>query len=289
VFLKHVVNKASTGDDDVLWIGPLTIRCCSRRINATDLQNVLQQSIHTCDFRVTANRSGAKQLAAARNAPHVLRSGVESQHADEGPATSPPLGIRNQSCRRPVMTNYISPLLFILLLVPGAPVAGRIAVTNSVAAMVLVAVRIIADLAIASAIRLAAEWERAVVFRFGKLLQVKGPGLFAIEPLIDQIRRIDTRVQTIQIARQQVITKDNVPVSIDAVLFFRVERASDAVIKVQDFRFAVSAFGTCGHRRKSRVLARSRFALIRADVARGSASDTPSGPTRPAMRSTSTR
>jgi regulator of protease activity HflC (stomatin/prohibitin superfamily) len=140
------------------------------------------------------------------------------------------------------MTNYVSPLLFMLLLIPGALVAGRIAVTNPVAAIVLIAVWVIADLAIASAIRLAAEWERAVVFRFGKFLQVKGPGLFAIVPLIDQIRRIDTRVQTIQIARQQVITKDNVPVSIDAVLFFRVERASDAVIKVQDFRFAVSQY-----------------------------------------------
>ena len=140
------------------------------------------------------------------------------------------------------MTNYVSPLLFVLLLIPGALVAGRIAVTNPVAAIVLIAVWVIADLAIASAIRLAAEWERAVVFRFGKFLQVKGPGLFAIVPLIDQIRRIDTRVQTIQIARQQVITKDNVPVSIDAVLFFRVERASDAVIKVQDFRFAVSQY-----------------------------------------------
>jgi regulator of protease activity HflC (stomatin/prohibitin superfamily) len=140
------------------------------------------------------------------------------------------------------MTNYVSPLLFILLLIPGALVAGRIAVTNPVAAIVVIAVWAIADLAIASAIRLAAEWERAVVFRFGKFLHVKGPGLFAIVPLIDQIRRIDTRVQTIQIARQQVITKDNVPVSIDAVLFFRVERASDAVIKVQDFRFAVSQY-----------------------------------------------
>jgi regulator of protease activity HflC (stomatin/prohibitin superfamily) len=80
------------------------------------------------------------------------------------------------------------------------------------------------------------------VFRLGKFLQVKGPGLFVIVPFIDQLRRIDTRVQTIQIARQQVITKDNVPVSIDAVLFFKVDRAADAVIKVQDFRFAVSQY-----------------------------------------------
>ena len=100
----------------------------------------------------------------------------------------------------------------------------------------------LADLFAASAIRLAAEWERAVVFRLGKLSGVKGPGLFLIVPVLDQLRRIDTRVQTIQIARQQVITKDNVPVSIDAVLFFKVENASDAVIKVQDFRFAISQY-----------------------------------------------
>ena len=100
----------------------------------------------------------------------------------------------------------------------------------------------LADLFAASAIRLAAEWERAVVFRLGKFSAVKGPGLFLIVPLVDQLRRIDTRVQTIQIARQQVITKDNVPVSIDAVLFFKVENASDAVIKVQDFRFAISQY-----------------------------------------------
>jgi regulator of protease activity HflC (stomatin/prohibitin superfamily) len=94
----------------------------------------------------------------------------------------------------------------------------------------------------ASAVRLAAEWERGVVFRLGKFLCVKGPGLFAIVPLVDQVRLIDTRVQTIQVARQQVITKDNVPVSVDAVLFFKVQSAADAVIKVQDFRFAISQY-----------------------------------------------
>jgi regulator of protease activity HflC (stomatin/prohibitin superfamily) len=140
------------------------------------------------------------------------------------------------------MTNYVSPLLFIALLIPGGLIAARIAMTNLRAGIVLIVVWAIADVVAASAIRLAAEWERAVVFRLGKFLQVKGPGLFVIVPLIDQLRRIDTRVQTIQIARQQVITKDNVPVSIDAVLFFKVDRAADAVIKVQDFRFAVSQY-----------------------------------------------
>jgi regulator of protease activity HflC (stomatin/prohibitin superfamily) len=77
------------------------------------------------------------------------------------------------------------------------------------------------------------------VFRLGKLSSVKGPGLFAVIPLIDWVRMIDTRVQAMEISRQQVITKDNVPVSIDGVLFFRVAEAAHAVVRVQDFRFAV--------------------------------------------------
>ena len=140
------------------------------------------------------------------------------------------------------MINYISPLLFVALLVPGALVFVQIQATNPQAGVAFMVGWLVIDLVVASAVRLAAEWERAVVFRLGKFLQVKGPGLFLIVPLVDQLRRIDTRVLTIQVARQQVITKDNVPVSIDAVLFFKVENASDAVIKVQDFRFAISQY-----------------------------------------------
>jgi regulator of protease activity HflC (stomatin/prohibitin superfamily) len=140
------------------------------------------------------------------------------------------------------MINYVSPLLFIVLFVVGAAGAVQIGSTNPPAGIAFMIVWILGDLVVASAVRLAAEWERAVVFRLGKLQGVKGPGLFLLIPLIDQIRRIDTRVQTVQVAKQQVITKDNVPVTIDAVLFFKVENASDAIIRVQDFRFAISQY-----------------------------------------------
>jgi regulator of protease activity HflC (stomatin/prohibitin superfamily) len=140
------------------------------------------------------------------------------------------------------MTNYLSPLLFVVLLLPGALLAARIAATSPPAGLATIIVWGVIALVVASAIRLAAEWERAVVFRLGKFLRVKGPGLFLIVPVVDQVRLIDTRIQTIQVARQQVITKDNVPVSVDAVLFFKVESASDAVIKVQDFKFAISQY-----------------------------------------------
>jgi regulator of protease activity HflC (stomatin/prohibitin superfamily) len=115
------------------------------------------------------------------------------------------------------MVSYVSLLPFVVLLAVGVPVAARVATNNRPAALIFIIVWVLGALVIASAIRLAAEWERAVVFRLGKFLRVKGPGLFLIVPLVDRLRRIDTRVETIQIARQQVITKDNVPVSIDAV------------------------------------------------------------------------
>jgi regulator of protease activity HflC (stomatin/prohibitin superfamily) len=140
------------------------------------------------------------------------------------------------------MINYVSPLLFVALSIPGALVATRIAASNPPAGIAFIAAWGAAALMIAAAIRLAAEWERGVVFRLGKFRNVRGPGLFVIVPLIDQLRLIDTRVQTIQIARQQVITKDNVPVSVDAVLFCKVQNPADAVIKVQDFRFAISQY-----------------------------------------------
>jgi regulator of protease activity HflC (stomatin/prohibitin superfamily) len=136
------------------------------------------------------------------------------------------------------MVNYVSAIVFVFLLGPGLLVTRALSANPPRAVMALVS-WVLLDLFVASAIRLAAEWERAVVFRLGKLSSVKGPGLFAVIPLIDWVRMIDTRVQAMEISRQQVITKDNVPVSIDGVLFFRVAEASLAVIKVQDFRVAV--------------------------------------------------
>jgi hypothetical protein len=95
------------------------------------------------------------------------------------------------------------------------------------------------DLILASGIKLAAQWEKAVVFRLGKFTGIKGPGFFFIIPIVEQARFIDTRVLTLDIPAQQVITKDNVPVRINGVLFFQVDRPADAIIKVQDYRYAI--------------------------------------------------
>jgi regulator of protease activity HflC (stomatin/prohibitin superfamily) len=140
------------------------------------------------------------------------------------------------------MVNYISGLVFVVLLVLGLAVLALIAPASPLVAAVLAATWVLADVIIASAIHLAAQWQRAVVFRLGKYKDIRGPGLFLIIPLIDQVRMVDTRVLAVNIPKQQVITRDNVPVTIDGVLFFRVANAAEAIIMVQDYRFVVAQY-----------------------------------------------
>ncbi|WP_051284464.1 slipin family protein [Desulforegula conservatrix] len=95
---------------------------------------------------------------------------------------------------------------------------------------------------VVSGIRVAAQWERGVVLRLGKFRSVKGPGLLYIIPVLDSVRFLDTRVLVLNIPRQKVITKDNVPAEIDAALFFMVSDSEKAVITIQDFKFAVAQY-----------------------------------------------
>jgi regulator of protease activity HflC (stomatin/prohibitin superfamily) len=102
---------------------------------------------------------------------------------------------------------------------------------------------IIIGLIVAGAsIRIVPQWETAVRFRLGKYQDTLGPGLRLIIPIIDSIRRIDMRIITIDIPRQQVITKDNVPVAINGVVYFKVVDSAIAVTKIQDFEYAVSQY-----------------------------------------------
>ncbi len=89
-------------------------------------------------------------------------------------------------------------------------------------------------------VRILREYERAVIFRLGKFLSVKGPGLVLLIPFIDRIERVDLRVLTINVERQEVITKDNVTVNVDAIVFFRVVDAEKAIIQVERFMDATT-------------------------------------------------
>lgn len=93
---------------------------------------------------------------------------------------------------------------------------------------------------IASAIRVLREYERAVVFRLGRLIGAKGPGLIFLVPLVDKAVKIDLRVVTLDVPKQKIITLDNVTVDVDAVIYLRVNEATNAVIKVNDYLVASS-------------------------------------------------
>jgi regulator of protease activity HflC (stomatin/prohibitin superfamily) len=104
--------------------------------------------------------------------------------------------------------------------------------------MILIILLIIA----AMGIRIVNQWEAGVRFRLGKYVDTLQPGLRIIIPVLDSVRKIDKRIITIDIPRQQVITKDNVPISINGVVYFRVDKPDIAVIKIQDFEYAVSQY-----------------------------------------------
>ncbi|MGH7940829.1 MAG: slipin family protein, partial [Limisphaerales bacterium] len=85
------------------------------------------------------------------------------------------------------------------------------------------------------ALRVLREYERGVIFRLGKLQDAKGPGVIWLFPIVDKMVRMDLRVVTIDVAKQEIMTKDNVPVTVDAVVYFRVISPTDAVVKVENF------------------------------------------------------
>ena len=93
---------------------------------------------------------------------------------------------------------------------------------------------------LASAIRVLNEYERAVVFRLGRIRDVKGPGLIIIIPGIDKVVKVDMRTITMDVPPQDVITKDNVSIKVNAVVYFRVVDANAAVIDVENYLYATS-------------------------------------------------
>ncbi len=89
-------------------------------------------------------------------------------------------------------------------------------------------------------LRVIDQYEKAIVFTLGRYTSTKEPGLRFIWIIIQRMERVDMRVRTLDIEKQQVMTKDNVPVDVNGVVFFKVNKPEDAIIKVQDFMFAIS-------------------------------------------------
>jgi len=105
---------------------------------------------------------------------------------------------------------------------------------------ILFPVLILVIFILSKAIKIVNEYERVVIFRLGRLSGIKGPGLFLIIPIIDTVVKIDLRVVTIDVPKQNVITKDNVTVDVDAVVYYKVVEPSSAVNEVENYKYATS-------------------------------------------------
>src|SRR5574341_280605 len=104
----------------------------------------------------------------------------------------------------------------------------------------ILTVIIIGIFILANAIRILREYERGIIFRLGRLVGAKGPGLILLIPIVDRMVKVSLRVVTMDVPAQDVITKDNVTVKVNAVIYFRVIDASKAIVAVEDFLYATS-------------------------------------------------
>ena len=86
------------------------------------------------------------------------------------------------------------------------------------------------------------EYQRAVIFTLGRFAGILGPGVNFVIPIVQTTRTVDMRIKTVDVPKQEVMTKDNVPVSVNAVVYFKVENIQDAVLKIEDYIYAVSQY-----------------------------------------------
>lgn len=91
-----------------------------------------------------------------------------------------------------------------------------------------------------TALKVLNEYERGVIFRLGRVIKTKGPGLIILIPIVDKMVRVTLRIMTLDVPNQDVITKDNVSIKVNAVVYFRVTDPSKAILEVEDFMFATS-------------------------------------------------
>jgi len=101
---------------------------------------------------------------------------------------------------------------------------------------------VLAFVIIVNGIKLLYQYERGVVFTLGRYSHIKEPGLRFIVPIIQTMRKIDMRIKTADIPKQEVMTKDNIPLLANAVVYFKVEKPADVVIKIEDFEYAVKQY-----------------------------------------------
>jgi len=139
--------------------------------------------------------------------------------------------------------NAFASLIFVIIIATGLGLAysSHSGPADGGRTSAIIAITFIVALIVASAIKVADQWEKAVVLRLGKFRIIQGPGLFFIIPVIDAIPYwIDTRVITTSFKTEKTLTKDTVPVDVDAVLFWKVIDSKKAALDVADYQSAIS-------------------------------------------------
>jgi regulator of protease activity HflC (stomatin/prohibitin superfamily) len=138
------------------------------------------------------------------------------------------------SSRQETHMNPISVALFLVFI---AAAGGSVALQQPPAVAITL---VIVGIVIGTALKMAQQWEKAVVLRAGKLMGIRGPGLFLIVPILDTITAwIDQRIRTTEVNAEQALTKDTVPVNVDAIVFWMVHDAERAALEIADYASAV--------------------------------------------------
>jgi regulator of protease activity HflC (stomatin/prohibitin superfamily) len=104
----------------------------------------------------------------------------------------------------------------------------------------LIVIAILVVIFLATSLKIVPEYQRAVIFRLGRVIGAKGPGLFILVPIIDRMVKVDLRTVTLDVPTQDIITRDNVSVSVDAVVYFRVVDPVKAIVEVENYLYATS-------------------------------------------------
>ena len=104
----------------------------------------------------------------------------------------------------------------------------------------IIVVVVLVIMFLAASIRILNEYERAVIFRLGRIIPTKGPGLIILIPVVDRMVRVDTRTITMDVPSQDVITRDNVSIKVNAVVYFRVVDSMNAIVEVENYLYATS-------------------------------------------------
>jgi regulator of protease activity HflC (stomatin/prohibitin superfamily) len=110
-------------------------------------------------------------------------------------------------------------------------------------AIVVIALAVVTVVLVTSTVKIVQEYERGVIFRLGRLVGARGPGLFLLIPGVERMRKVDLRIVTLDVPAQEAITRDNVTVKVNAVVYFRVVNPEDAVVKAVDYLRTTSLLG----------------------------------------------